>query len=103
MAQQRDLISRLADRGEEVLAKFSDAPGAHRLAELLNSIRERLDDMQKRIIGLEALERRLDDVDARLRALEQAAKPARKPAARKTAARKPAGRTRATDDPAAKS
>ena len=99
MAQQRDLISRLADRGEEVLAKFSDTPGAHRVAELLNSTRERLDDMQKRIIGLENLERRLDDIDARLRTLEQTAKPpARKPAARKPAATTPP----AAEDPAPK-
>lgn len=89
MAQQRDLISRLADRGEEVLSKFAETPGGHKVVELLNSTRERLDDMQKRVIGLEGLERRIDELEKRLRKLEKPAAPA-KPAARKPAAAKPA-------------
>ena len=87
---QRDLISRLADRGEEVLAKFAETPGATRVLELLNSTRERLDDLQKRVIGLENLERRLDDVERRLDAVEQpggAAGTAKPPA--KAEAKKP--------------
>lgn len=91
---QRDLISRLADRGEEVLAKFAETPGATRVLELLNTSRERLDDLQKRVIGLENLERRLDEVERRLAKLEKSATPpARKPAARKPAARKPKPKT----------
>lgn len=90
MTQQRDLISRLADRGEEVLAKFAETPGAHRVLELLNSSRERLDDLQKRVIGLEGLERRLDEVERRLAKVEKGATPPAKPPARKPAARKPA-------------
>jgi hypothetical protein len=94
MPQQRDLISRLADRGEEVLSKFAETPGAHKVLELLNTSRERLDDLQKRVIGLENLERRLDEIEKRLAKLEKSAKPpakapARKPAARKPAAKKP--------------
>jgi TolA-binding protein len=63
---QKDLISRLADRGEEVLAKFAETPGAARVVELLNSTRERLDDLQKRVMGLENLERRLDELEQRI-------------------------------------
>jgi hypothetical protein len=87
---QRDLISRLADRGEEMLSKFSDTPGAARVVELLTSTRERLDDLQKRVIGLENLERRLDEVERRLDAVEQpggAAGTAKPPA--KAEAKKP--------------
>ena len=81
---QRALNSRLAERGEEVLAKFAETPGATRVLELLNSTRERLDDLQKRVIGLEDLERRLDGVEQRLGKLEGSAKaPAKKPAVRK--------------------
>jgi hypothetical protein len=90
MAEQRDLISRLADRGEEVLAKFADKPGAKNVLDLLNSTRERVDDLQKRVMGLESLERRIDELDARVRTIEKsAAPPARKPPARKPAPRKP--------------
>lgn len=93
MAQQRDLISRLADRGEEVLSKLGETPGGHRVVELLNSTRERLDDVQKRVIGLEGLERRIDELEQRLQKLEKPAaaakpKPAPKPAAKKPAAAK---------------
>ncbi|HSP71489.1 MAG TPA: hypothetical protein VLN26_03915 [Gaiellaceae bacterium] len=90
MPQQRDLISRLADRGEEALSKLAETPGAHRMLELLNASRERLDDLQKRVIGLENLERRLDDLEKRLAKLEKGAKPPAKAPARKPAARKPA-------------
>src|SRR4051794_33869284 len=63
---QRDLLTRLADRGEEMLNKFAETPGASRVLELMNSMRERLDDTQKRLVGLEALERRLDALERRL-------------------------------------
>jgi hypothetical protein len=90
---QRDLISRLADRGEEMLSKFADTPGASRVVELLNSTRERLDDLQKRVIGLENLERRLDEVERRLDSIQEtdaAPKPAKKPpAARQSTLKKP--------------
>jgi BMFP domain-containing protein YqiC len=89
---QRDLLSRLADRGEEMLGKFAETPGATRVLELLNSTRERLDDLQKRVIGLENLERRLDEVEARLAKLEGGGaaveKASAKPAAKKPAAAK---------------
>ncbi len=94
---QRDLISRLADRGEDLLAKFSETPGAARVLELLNSTRERIDDLQKRVIGLESLERRLDQVEQRLGELEgggaavkQASESAKPPAAKKPTAAKAA-------------
>ena len=37
---QRDLLTRLADRGEEMLNKFAETPGASRVLELMNSMRE---------------------------------------------------------------
>jgi cell division septum initiation protein DivIVA len=78
---QRDIISKLADRGEEVLSKFAETPGAHRVLELLNSTRERLDDIQKRVIGLESLERRIDELEQRLARVEGSTSTASTPAA----------------------
>jgi hypothetical protein len=89
---QKDLISRLADRGEEVLSKFAETPGAARILELLNSTRERLDDLQKRVMGLEDLERRLDQLEQRVEELGGGGKkaPPKPPAAKKPpAANKP--------------
>jgi polyhydroxyalkanoate synthesis regulator phasin len=87
---QKDLISRLADRGEEMLSKFAETPGATRVLELMNTTRERIDDLQKRVIGLENLERRIDELEQRLAKLEKGAAPPAKPPARRPAAKKPA-------------
>lgn len=61
MAQQRgqDLLSKLADRGEDVIGRISDMPGAQRVLESANVLKERVDDMQKKMRGLDALERRV--------------------------------------------
>ena len=89
---QRDLFSRLADRGEEMLGKVSEAPGATKALELLNSMRERLDDLQKRVMGLENLERRLDELETRLDRLDPPEKPSAGTATppKKAAPKKPA-------------
>jgi hypothetical protein len=85
---QLDLLSKLADRGEEVLSKFAETPGAARVLELLNSTRERIDDLQKRVIGLEGLERRLDEVEKKLEQLEGGGAAVKKASAKKPAAAK---------------
>jgi hypothetical protein len=76
MSEQRDFFTRLADRGEEVLARFAETPGGARVAEMVNGLRERLDDLQKRVMGLEGLERRLDAVEERLNRIDPEGAPA---------------------------
>lgn len=95
---QRDLFSRLADRGEEMLGKVSETPGATKALELLNSTRERLDDLQKRVMGLENLERRLDELEKRLDRIDKPDKPEKASAGtatppKKAAAKKPASKS----------
>jgi outer membrane murein-binding lipoprotein Lpp len=84
---RRDLLSKLADAGEEAIGKLADAPGADRLAGVATSMRERVDDLQKKVRGIEALEARIAVLERRLDAMES-----KKPGARKPAARKPAAR-----------
>jgi hypothetical protein len=87
----KDLFSRLADRGEEVLSKVGEPPGAAKMVELINSTRERIDDLQKRVMGLENLERRLDELEKRVDRLGEpaGAKPPKKAAPKKPPARTP--------------
>ena len=68
MAQsaQKDLISRLADAGEEAIAKLASVPGAERFLETANVLRARLDEVQKKLLGLEAIERRVDELERRV-------------------------------------
>jgi|1186.fasta_scaffold181324_2 predicted nucleic acid-binding Zn-ribbon protein len=68
--QQKNLVSRLADVGEEAFQRLADAPGADRVMGAMTSMRERMDDMQKRLRGLEALEKRVVTLERRLDKVE---------------------------------
>src|SRR5205807_4676403 len=68
--RQKTLVSRLADAGEEAIQKIGGAPGADRLLGAVNSLRERVDDMQKNMRGLTVLEKRLGQIERRLDKLE---------------------------------
>ena len=56
---RRDLLNRLADAGEEAIARLADAPRGGRIADAATSIADRLDELQWRVRGLDALERRV--------------------------------------------
>jgi hypothetical protein len=68
--RQRNLVTRLADAGEEAIQRLGDAPGGERLLGAVNSMRERMDEMQKRMRGIDQLEQRLGVVERRLDKLE---------------------------------
>ena len=87
---QKDILARLGDLGEEALQKLPDLPGGNKLMEMMNQSKTRLDDVQKRLRGLDVLEQRVDQLERRLAKLEKPAA-AKKPAAKKPAAKKPAG------------
>src|SRR5919201_3375143 len=69
MARQKDLLSRLADAGEEAIQRLSKAPGADQLTGALTAMRDRIDEMQKRLRGLDTLEKRLAALEKRVDAL----------------------------------
>lgn len=68
--RQRNLVERLADVGEDAIQRIGTAPGGDKLLGAVNSTRERLDDIQKRLRGLEQLDKRLASVERRLDKLE---------------------------------
>jgi hypothetical protein len=72
MAQnkQRNIVERLADVGEEAMQRISNAPGGDRLLGAVNTMRDRVDELQKRVRGLEDLDKRLASVERRLDKLE---------------------------------
>ena len=63
---QKDLISRLADASENAMKTLGDAPGADRFLGAANALRDRLDDLQRRVRGLEGLEQRLADLERKV-------------------------------------
>lgn len=68
--RQKNIVERLADAGEEAIQRIGNAPGADRVLGALGSMRELVDDLQKRVRGLEGLDKRLGAVERRLDKLE---------------------------------
>jgi hypothetical protein len=74
--EPKDLLTMLADRGEEAIQRLSDAPGADRLLGAAQALRDRMDEMQKRIRGIDALEKRVADLEKKVEALSAPSKSA---------------------------
>jgi hypothetical protein len=61
-----DLLGRLADLSEDAIQRLSDAPGADRVLGAMNAMRDRMDELQKRVRGLEQLEQRLTALERKV-------------------------------------
>jgi hypothetical protein len=83
---RKDLLTRLADAGEDAIAKLSDSPGADRFMGVVSGMRDRMDELQKRVRGIDDLERRVAALEARLAEPPVKAEPARRRTTRRTAA-----------------
>jgi hypothetical protein len=64
--RRTDLLGRLADMSEEAIQRLSDAPGADKLLGAMNALRDRTDELQKRVRGLENLEQRLSALERKV-------------------------------------
>src|SRR4029450_3347847 len=73
--EQKDVVSRLADRGEEALQRLSELPGGKRGLQAFNALRARVDEMSKKVRGIDALEARVEKLEKELAALKGASKP----------------------------
>jgi hypothetical protein len=105
-ASQKDLLSRLADAGEAAIKSLGDAPGADRFVNAATAMRDRLDELQRRVRGLEALEQRLADLEKKVDRLAKASgsgtTTTRRTTARKTTATKSTGAPAARRDSSTK-
>ena len=63
-------MDRLADLGEEAIQRIGNAPGGDKVLAAMAGTRDRLDDLQKRVRGLEALDQRVATIEQRLDKLE---------------------------------
>ncbi len=57
--RRNDLLGKLADLSDDAMQRLSDVPGGERLVSAINATRERVDEMQKRVRGMDDLEKRL--------------------------------------------
>ncbi len=86
MAQtDKDFVSRLADAGEEALHKLTELPGGQRAVSAFNDLKARVDELGRKVRGVEQLEERVAKLEKEVAALKKAKQPAR----RSTTTRKP--------------
>lgn len=81
----KDFVTRLADKGEEALHRLSELPGGQKAVNAVNDLRNRVDDLAKKVRGIDALEARIAKLEKEVAALKKAKGPARRPAPRKPA------------------
>src|SRR5882762_2671003 len=81
--QQKDLLSRLADAGEEAIQRLAKAPGGENVLKALNTTRDRVDELHKKVRGIDALEKRVAALEKKVDALSKAPAAAKKPSVRK--------------------
>ncbi len=80
MAKERkDLLTRLSDAGEDALTRVAGSQATNRVIETVGGMRERLDDMQKKLRGLDALEARVAKLEKKL---DELSKPKRRTTSR---------------------
>jgi RNA processing factor Prp31 len=103
MAQtQKDIITRLAERGEQVVGRITDLPAAKTLVDKTAALAKNVDSMQKQLRSLGPLEKRVAGLERRLEKLEGKGSTKRKRATtRKTTAAKPKSTTRRRPPPKA--
>lgn len=69
------MIARLADRGEQTLARLADLPGGTKALKAVNDLRTRVDELGKKVRGIDALEQRVAKLEKEIAALKRAQKP----------------------------
>ena len=74
------MIGRLADRGEQTLAKLVELPGGARAVQALNDLRNRVDELGKKVRGIDELEQRVAKLEKELASLKRAQKAKTPPA-----------------------
>jgi hypothetical protein len=72
---QKDLLTRLADAGEDAINRLSELPGGSRFVDAANAMRARMDEMQKKLRGIDELERRVEKLEQQVAALTKTEKP----------------------------
>jgi len=92
---RQDILGRLADLSEDALQRLAEAPGGDRILGALNATRDRVDELQRRVRGLEQLEQRLAALERKVDKLGKSGGSSTTSSARKTTSTKSSGGSRA--------
>jgi uncharacterized small protein (DUF1192 family) len=82
-----DVIGRLAGKGEQAVQRLAELPGGTRALRTFNDLKLRVDDVSRRLRGVDELEKRVAKLEKEIAALKRAQKPSsqQKAPARKAA------------------
>ncbi|HSI98676.1 MAG TPA: hypothetical protein VK926_09970, partial [Gaiellaceae bacterium] len=69
---EKDLMARLADAGEDALHRLAELPGGQRALNAMNDLRARVDDLGKKVRGIERLEERVAKLEKEVASLKKA-------------------------------
>ena len=70
-AAERDVIQRLADRGQQTVARLADLPGGTKALGAMNDLRNRVDELGKKVRGIDELEKRVAALEEEVAALKK--------------------------------
>jgi hypothetical protein len=74
---QKDLLTRFADAGEEMLTRLGSSD---RVSGAMTSMREQLDSLAQKVRGIDQLEKRIEELEQKVEELgREPTSPARKP------------------------
>ncbi len=69
------MIARLADRGEQTIARLADLPGGTKALKAVNDLRTRVDELGKKVRGIDELEKRVAKLEKDIAGLKRTQKP----------------------------
>ena len=90
--QPKALVARLTDAGEEALQRLAELPGGQRALGAINELRAGVDELGKKVRGLEELERRVARLEKQV-AAELKPKPATSKRTTRTSTRRASTRS----------
>ena len=70
-----DVIEKLAGKGEQAIHRLAELPGGTSAVRAFNDVKQRVDDLSKRMRGVDALEKRIAKLEREVAALRRAQKP----------------------------
>lgn len=81
---KQDILNRLADAGEEAFSRVAGSQTTTRLVDGMTGLRERMDEVQRKVRGLDALERRVTELEKQVAELQKPKTTRARSTARKT-------------------
>jgi hypothetical protein len=69
--RDKDLVSRLADAGEEAIQRLTELPGGTKALGAFNDLRTRVDELGKKVRGIDALEARVAKLEKEVATLKR--------------------------------